>query len=118
LRLKVFRLSIGWLLACPLLVCGETFDLVSFTPPANWERSIVQNDHVAFVGYNPGRTAFCQLIVYTSRASAGNALRDFEDEWNDLVKKKSGAPYEGKPQVNERRNGWTAITASGRVRPA
>jgi hypothetical protein len=62
---------------------ADTFNILSFTPPAppaKWEKTVSGTTYVRFKGYNAKRTAFCEFNIFGSRASAGTARKDFEDE--------------------------------------
>jgi len=67
------------------------FDIASFTPPKGWQR-IDSNGVVAFFDAKTagGGTTFCQLFIYPSKVSTGNASTDFENEWNQLVVRPRG----------------------------
>jgi hypothetical protein len=68
--------------AAPAL--AETFDLVTFTPPAGQRET--QTDHIGFT--ETAGNAFCQLAVYHSLPGSGDPGRDFEAEWDGLVAKR------------------------------
>jgi hypothetical protein len=75
--------------ACFALLTGvafgqvETFDLVTFAPPAG-----TRSSGDGFVGFTEATpTAFCQMAVYRSAPGSGDAARDFGVEWDLLVGK-------------------------------
>jgi hypothetical protein len=111
---RLFIVILIWIAAIPSLARGDSFDLLSFSAPATWEKAVVENDHVLYTGYNASRTAFCQLWVYASRESAGSPVKDFENLWNVLIVKNYKAAYEGTPTVKVSK-GWTAVAASTHV---
>ena len=94
---------------------ADTFDILSFTPPANWEKTVTGTTVVRFKAYNADHTAFCEFHVFGSRTSAGDALKDFEDEWNEITLNKT--PWEGTPKATTIRAGWTAVMASAHIEP-
>jgi hypothetical protein len=94
---------------------ADTFDILSFTAPANWEKTVTGTTVVRFKAYNADRTAFCEFNVFGSRPSAGSALKDFEDEWNQITLNKT--PWEGTPKATTIRAGWTAVMASAHIEP-
>jgi hypothetical protein len=112
---SAFVLAAIWLFAASFSLPAETFDLLSFTPPAGWEKTVVENDHVLYTSYNASRTAFCQLWVYTSLASSGSPQKDFETVWDAVIRSNLKASYEGTPQVTETGTGWTAVMASAKI---
>ena len=64
-----------WLFAAAFTLPADTFDILSFTPPAGWEKAVLPNDHVLFTGYNASRSAFCQLTG-SSRQNGTSSRRD------------------------------------------
>lgn len=70
---------LGLVPAAPAL--AETFDLVTFTPPAGKRAS--GSDHVGFT--ETSGNAFCQVAIYHNVPGAGDPSRDFEAEWDGLV---------------------------------
>jgi hypothetical protein len=93
---------------------GETFDILSYAAPAQWARTVVEKNHVLFTRYNESRSAFCQIYVYSSIASAGDPQKDFEYEWDFLIRRNFKAEYEGEPKKTESGTGWTAVMGIAR----
>lgn len=94
----------------------ERFDIAAFTAPAGWKR-IDTAGTVSFFDSRTenGRTQFCQIILYPSGTSAGNAARDFETAWNNLVAVPTGT--RGKPATQTTlADGWTVVTGAGNVK--
>jgi hypothetical protein len=102
-----------------LLMAGQafadTFDILSFTPPVKWEKTVDKTNYVRYKAYNAKHTAFCEFYVFGSRQSAGDALKDFEDEWNQITVNKT--PWEGKPEPKAIRSGWTSVMAQTHIKP-
>ena len=94
------------------------FDIASFSPPKGWQR-IDSNGVVAFFDTKAvsGGTTFCQLFIYPSKVSAGNASTDFENEWNQLVVRPTG--FNGKPnkEVSEA-DGWEITSGYSNINHA
>ncbi len=91
------------------------FDIASFIPPKGWQR-IDSNGVVAFFDTKTGGggTTFCQLFIYPSRVSAGNASTDFENEWNQLVVRPTG--FQGKPNKETgSADGWEVTTGYSNI---
>ncbi|MFI5106404.1 MAG: hypothetical protein ACHP79_15890, partial [Terriglobales bacterium] len=76
--------------ALPLAAQTQTFDLVSFTPPAAWAAS-QDRDHVVFTTIDNAARTFVMLAVYSSAPASGDAEKDFSGEWNDVVGKSFSA---------------------------
>ena len=104
-----------WIVASPSAASGDNFDMLSFKAPVGWGKTVVENDHVLFTGYNSSRSAFCQAYVYESLPSSGSPQQDFENSWNFLIRKNFKTGYEGKPEATESGTGWTAIMGKASV---
>jgi hypothetical protein len=84
-------LSAALLLAAIIsLAQTESFDIASFTPPSGWKRD-VKPSVVNFTFVDNAKGTYCIIGIYNSVASTGNALTDFNNEWNELVIKPLGA---------------------------
>lgn len=76
----------GFLLATALLLSGgaaqaETWDLISFDPPAGQREA--GPEAVGYTDATP--TTFVTYAVYKSAGSSGDPARDFQDEWKLLM---------------------------------
>jgi hypothetical protein len=65
----------------------ETFDLATYTIPKGWNIVSKTADLTGFNTTNNLTGAYCQIALYKSMATMGNAQLDFDTEWHDLVAK-------------------------------
>jgi len=88
---KIFLLLTCLVTFCFLRAQIEKFDIARFIAPAGWQR-VDSNGVVAFLDsrINNGLTSFCQIFLYPSHASSGNASGDFTSEWDARVVKPTG----------------------------
>lgn len=89
----------------------EKFDIATFTPPAGWQR-IDSNGAVLFHDYktvNSG-TAFCQLFLFPSHVSTGDATKDFKAEWDNRVVRTTRTTAKPVTQTEKTPDGWTVVT--------
>ncbi|MEP6676230.1 MAG: hypothetical protein ABJA78_13795 [Ferruginibacter sp.] len=86
----------------------ETFDVTTYTPPKDWKKDLKE----AVVNYstiNATAGTFCVLSIYAGTKSTGDAQKDFNKEWNDLVVNAYKA--EANPNTETAKSdGWQAIT--------
>ncbi len=87
----------------------ETFDLATYTVPRDWEK--INSNAEGVTGYaitNNISGTYCQIAIYKSMGTMGNAQLDFDTEWNDLVVNpyKVTAEPEAGPAAAE--DGWEA----------
>jgi len=88
----------------------ETFDITTYQPPIGWKKTNGQG-YVLFEDHKSGNNAgFCILVVYASRNSSGDADKDFQQEWNDLVVKPNGNVSQPKIEREKTPEGWMAVT--------
>lgn len=85
----------------------ETFDLATYTIPAGWKKTIDKDNVVGYAVTNQQRGSYCQVAIYQSTVSSGNADTDFKNEWKVLIEsyKPKSAP-EMTPV--EKFDGWVA----------
>src|SRR6185295_12097970 len=88
----------------------ETFDIATYQPPQGFKRTSGQG-YVLFQDSKTGNDAgFCILAVYASRKSSGDADKDFDQDWKDLIVKPNGSVLQPKIQKQKTPEGWTAVT--------
>lgn len=111
-----------WLTAnCVLLTAflfaqSEKFDIASFIPPQGWQRNDA-NGAIAFTDSKTenGLTSFCQIILYPSTASKGNAMNDFKTAWNNMVTVPTKSKVKPTMQTTNTPDGWTIVTGSANI---
>jgi hypothetical protein len=101
-----------------LNVSGQTqkFDIASFIPPLGWQR-LDSNGKVGFFDSKTinGLTSFCQILLYPSRATGGNAFKNFNEDWNSKVVKNTG--YKNTPRTTTQKtpDGWNVVTGYANI---
>jgi hypothetical protein len=91
----------------------ETFDLVTYTIPAGLKKVSHTSEVVSYAITNKQTGSYCQVGIYKSLATMGNALLDFQTDWTDLVAKPHNITTmsdPGKPTIND---GWKALSGEG-----
>ena len=91
---------------------SETFDLVTFTPPAGWKKE-TNSSAVSYVITNQVSRQWCRVTIFKSIGSSGDLNADFDHEWNELITKTYTGTVKPKQDITEE-DGWTAQSgASG-----
>lgn len=91
---------------------SETFDLVTFTPPAGWKKE-TNSSAVSYVMTNQVSRQWCRITIFKSIGSSGDLNVDFDHEWNELITKTYNGTVKPKQDVTVE-DGWTAQSgASG-----
>ncbi len=67
-----------------LVAQTETFDLVTFTPPNDWQKEVTENSITYTVTHKQNNT-WCQIRILKSITSKGTIEDDFESEWQALI---------------------------------
>ena len=62
----------------------ETFDIITFSPPAGWKKEVTENT-IIYTSINNTNKTWCRIGIVKSTASKGNIEADFESEWQGLV---------------------------------
>jgi hypothetical protein len=94
-----------------------TFDIATFTPPANWQR-VNGNGNLSYQISSRnflGIQTYCQIVLIASRSSAGTPQENFLTQWRAIASKGLAPP--GQPAMNTAQpaNGWTMVSGSGVV---
>lgn len=74
------------LTAISLVAQTETFDLVTYSPPKNWQKEVTENS-VSYITSSETNNTWCQIRILKSTTSKGSIDEDFESEWQDLIVK-------------------------------
>jgi hypothetical protein len=93
------------MLLADLFAQKETFDIITYTPPAGWKKDVTGNI-INYIMTTKMNNSWCQIGIVKSTISKGNIEKDFESEWQDLVVR-NFKPADA-PQLNEvhEADGW------------
>jgi len=92
----------------------ETFDIATYTAPSGFKKDSKQGV-VNYININETKGSFCVIAIYESKASSGNAEKDFNNEWKDLVV----APYKAAPNPKTETqitDGWKIVNGAAPVK--
>jgi len=110
---------LGFLLitACfrPVFGQTETFDITTYTPPKDWKKE-AKPGVVNYTNANTATGSFCVIAMYASVASTGDAEKDFNDAWKDLVVTPFQAETNPKTETQTTATGWKAIVGAAPVK--
>ena len=105
---KIIAIILVFIATSSLAQQKETFDLATYTVPQGWKKVDGGNGVIGYAITNNLTGTYCQIAIYKSMGTMGNAQLDFDTEWNDLIVKpyKPTAKPEMVPGVTE--EGWEA----------
>jgi hypothetical protein len=83
---KICTVILSCMLLTDLFAQKETFDIITYTPPAGWKKDVTENI-INYIITNKMNNSWCQIGIIKSTISKGNIEKDFESEWQDLVVK-------------------------------
>ena len=112
---KYFLPLVTVLFATVAIAQKEKFDIASFVPPKGWQR-MDSNHIILFMDSKTvnGQSKFCQLFLYPSKPTTGNAKSDFDFEWNYKVVQLTGTKE--KPTVETgNSDGWEVTTGYANI---
>jgi hypothetical protein len=95
---KICTVILSCMLLTDLFAQKETFDIITYTPPAGWKKDVTENI-INYIITNKMNNSWCQIGIIKSTISKGNIEKDFESEWQDLVVK-NFKPTDA-PKLNE-----------------
>jgi hypothetical protein len=87
-----------------------TFDIATYTVAAGWTPEI-KDFAASYVKTNNVTKSWCRVTIYKSIQSSGNALTDFNNEWNALIVKNNWGPATPPQTETETEDGWTSHSA-------
>lgn len=87
---------------------AEVYDIITYTPPAGWQKETA-NYAVSYFKTNNVTGSWCRVTLYKSRGSSGDALNDFNSEWKELVTNYYADAVKPQPQT-ETEDGWTSYS--------
>lgn len=93
----------------------ETFDIVTYTPPKDWKKDL-KPGVVNYTDVNEAAGTFCVLTIYASAASNGDAQKDFNKEWNELVVTPYKAQANPQTETQTTADGWKAVTGAAPIK--
>jgi hypothetical protein len=93
---------------------ARTFDIASFTPPAEWTAE-ESGDHVTFTRIDNSAGTFCMFAVYASQAAGIDPTAGFASEWDALVAASFTAPAAPKPVRARTAGGLSFMEGSAAV---
>ena len=93
----------------------ETFDIVTYTPPKDFKKDSKQGV-VNYTNFNATKGTFCVIAMYASRASTGDAEKDFKNEWQELVTTPYKAEANPTTETKITDEGWKVVTAMAPVK--
>lgn len=107
---KILFYCIALLCATPAPAQTETYDIVSYAPPANWKRE-TSASAVIYSRIDGG--SWSQIGIYKSTASKGSIESDAQDEWQKIVLSQYTIIDKDETTKPETADGWSVISHSG-----
>ncbi|MDZ4794132.1 MAG: hypothetical protein SGI83_07625 [Bacteroidota bacterium] len=92
----------------------ETFDIATYTAPKDFKKDSKQGV-VNYININETKGSFCVIAMYASKASTGNAQKDFNNEWKEFVV----TPYKAAPNPKietQTTDGWKIVNGTAPVK--
>ncbi len=93
----------------------ETFDIAHFTPPKDWKRQ-EGNNMVAYLHTADTNGAFCMIAIYKSSVSAGDAKKDFMQEWKNRIVPIYKVGNNPSTEEQSTPDGWKSFTAATKIK--
>ena len=110
--MKSISLCLGTIFL-PVLVFGqtETFDIVTYIAPKDWKKE-TNTGVLNYTTVNTTTGKFCVLTLYPSKASTGDAQKDFNNDWKTLVVTPYKAEANPKTETQTTAEGWKVVSAA------
>src|SRR5882762_10198372 len=110
---KLILFCFTLLLVAIVFAQKETFDIVTYSPPAGWKKEVKEN-LTTYTIVDKKTNAWCQVGIIKSTVSKGSIDEDFTSEWQELIVKSYNVT--DAPQVNEvqEADGWKIKAGGGK----
>ncbi len=95
--------------AAILFAQRQTYDLVSYVPPAGW-RNEVKNNLTSYTRTDSKKGRWCQISIVKSTISKGGIEADFESEWQELAIKNYNPTSVPQTREAKEADGWKMKT--------
>ncbi len=92
----------------------ETFDLVTYTVLKGWKKEVKANSYTSYSITNKQKKTYCQIFIMISTASKGGIKEDFDNEWEELIKKPNNKEPQDAGNVVKEIGGWKIKTGRGK----
>ena len=115
LRVKLISLALA--LVATLVVARsteakETYDVLSFDPPAGWTKEVKANTYTCYTIVDQKKKTYCRIFLMASIASKGSIAEDFANEWKNLVVDQYHVTVAAPAGETRTENGWQIRSAS------
>lgn len=107
---KIFFFLVTSLLLQQVIGQTETFDIATYTPPKDFKKDS-KPGVVNYTNVNMSTGAFCVIAIYASTASTGDAQKDFDKSWKELVVTPFKVEPNPKTETQTTAEGWEVVTA-------
>jgi hypothetical protein len=110
---KIIFLSVFCFTAAILFAQKQTYDLVSYTPPAGWKKE-EQTNLTVYTKTDNKKNSWCRIFIVKSTTSKGSIEEDFESEWQELVVKNYKPAEAPQAQEVQETDGWKIKAGVGK----
>jgi hypothetical protein len=94
-----------------LVAQKENFDLLTFTPPSGWNKTL-NSDVLMYSSPENDSGAYCLITIYKSINGSGHIAEDFSSSWNTLAATRLNIAEKPQSGKGEPENGWESQTGS------
>jgi hypothetical protein len=110
---RIILLTLFCFMSAILFAQKETYDLVSYTPPAGWKKE-EKGNLTQYTKTDNKKKSWCQIFIAKSTTSKGSIEADFESEWQELVIKNYNPVEAQHTEEAQEADGWKVKTRVGK----
>ncbi|MGF2411700.1 hypothetical protein [Ferruginibacter sp.] len=103
------------LLSMQAIAQKEIFDIATYKPPKDFKKD-AKFGVINYTNVNTNNGGFCVITMFASTVSTGDAEKDFEREWKDLVVTPYKAEASPKTEKQNTAEGWNVVSASAPIK--
>lgn len=109
-HIKIFSLfTLALIMSCTGYTQKQTFDVVSFTVPKGWNKTVSENG-IQLSTKDDGKGNYAAAVIVRSAASTASPAENFNASWISLVKGTVTVSKEPAMQAPQNESGWDVIS--------
>lgn len=90
----------------------QTYDLISFVPPKNWEKEVKAGTYTCYTVNNREKNTYCRIFIMSSIDSKGGVKESFDTEWQTLIASQYTLTQPVQLSKPGSKDGWETISGT------
>jgi hypothetical protein len=88
-----------------------TYDVFTYTEPAGYKKEVAK-DHITYTKTDSKKGTYCVINLYKQSPSSGDIVKDFENDWTELVATPLGVTATPQKDNGDEITGWKTYSGA------